>query len=234
MKAKFTSLVLGLLMVLLPIVKAENCSCTSPDKSCSTSISCPGGCGSFCANNGGCVSFCSGRGHDLPLPEDLVVTLQGYVLGKKLSANFQQQTTASITEQLSKMSGLEISFTPNDPNALVSFDLKEVSTHEALKFLANFGNLKIAGMEFEKLESLRNTISRSPNEKFSLHVKNVATNFMLPLLSYVSNRQIALDFSALDKRISLSNDSISLIDVLRNISDQTNSRITITGTDSAQ
>ena len=53
-------------MALAGSALAVTCSCTAPDGSCSTSVTCPDGCYAICATGGRCISGCSNPPEDPP------------------------------------------------------------------------------------------------------------------------------------------------------------------------
>ena len=50
--------------------RADTCSCTAPDNSCSASISCPAGCVAICGNDGNCSTQCAGIPPTPPRPKE--------------------------------------------------------------------------------------------------------------------------------------------------------------------
>lgn len=134
-----------LLLAPLPAF-AHECSCTAPDHSCSTSVSCPGGCWAVCGTGGSCSSGCSGSpGGWKPENQGLKVDAPGKARPNGISLSARDLSSTALAEILSEHLGREVTFIPANPGESFNIDIGDMPPGELLLALSEFGAIATVG-----------------------------------------------------------------------------------------
>lgn len=204
--------VLGLVIVLTrPVSSAhifDECSCQAPDGSCSASISCPRGCIQHCVGQGDCYAECSGF-YELFATETTV--------------QMQNGTYPQLVAALAHISGRDITFSPNRPDALFNADYKRALLWDVLDMLSERGTVQIAGKDFEKLKRLRKALLSGTrislcvgHTPVSTFVNDMASLTGLPL-RITAGRPLAV--------VDIKLQEVTLDEILAKVSEQTGTKI---------
>jgi hypothetical protein len=123
------------------IANGSSCSCTAPDRSCSTSITCAKGCWATCASGGACSSGCGGSdGGDIDFQNYSSTTGRA----EPFSWGAKEESPAALSQRVSEHFGVPFAYTPNDPRETLNADLKELSLADLRHFLAQRGAVATA------------------------------------------------------------------------------------------
>src|ERR1043165_9126405 len=121
----------------------DDCSCTAPDGSCSSSISCHGGCIQHCVGDGDCYAQCSGDYE---------------MFATETTVQMQNGTYPQLVAKLAAISGRDLAFSPATSDVTFNADYKRAALWDVLEMLSNRGKVEIAGKDFEKYKRLRRTL----------------------------------------------------------------------------
>ena len=138
---------------------SSTCSCSAPDGSCSVTITCHGGCNSWCDNDDDCWAECSGFYGILGLESNIQIVDGSY---------------SQLTSKLAEISGQDISFSParaEDPKSQVisNLEFKKAPLWKALALLSDRGTVRIAGKDFESLRRLRKALLAGKRVNFGVN-----------------------------------------------------------------
>lgn len=131
------SLVAVVLLFTPALALASSCSCTAPDGSCNTSVTCTGGCWAICGTEGKCGSGCSNT--QTPRPENQYLSTPPAADEDRLALTAQHLTGSDLSLLLSEHLGHEVSFVPLRPGETFSIDVSGMPPGQLLIALAEFG-----------------------------------------------------------------------------------------------
>ncbi|HVR97378.1 MAG TPA: hypothetical protein VMW27_12235 [Thermoanaerobaculia bacterium] len=142
---------------------AATCSCTAPDRSCSASITCSGGCSAVCGNRGVCSSSCSGGGGLEPYVDSLTASPDfGETADKRnslVSLDIEEATAQDVSATLTELAGKSVVWVPQQSDSTVSMQVKDFPLDALLTGLAKRGAVAVGGRAQEK----RPASSRNPD-----------------------------------------------------------------------
>jgi len=160
------SLAVLLLVFTASALKALDCSCSAPDRSCSASISCDGGCLAICGSGGACTAKCSSTsGPGLtPFIKESPALPGGAAEGRepfisralpksvgahRLNVDLRSAAAEEISFQLSVLAKLPIRFIPAPGGETLSVHVKDFPLEELLSILAKRGAVVIDGRSYQ-------------------------------------------------------------------------------------
>jgi hypothetical protein len=111
---------------------ASSCSCTAPDRSCTASITCSGGCSAICGSGGNCSS--SGESAVQQEKRNNLVSLS-------IEAGSAQEISATLTE----LSGVPVVWVPRQADSTVSMQVQDYPMEALLAGLAKRGAVAVGG-----------------------------------------------------------------------------------------
>lgn len=201
-----------LLLVTFTTANAETCSCEAKDGSCSSSLSCPGGCIALCPS-GACRASCVTDEIESPSR----ITL------KIAKGNHQQVASA-----LSRRTGRKIELSPYKKSDRFNFDFKDYPLWDVLEYVSRFGRLKIDGTPFETLQDIRHRIRSG--EKISMCIRGVPVKSLVSYLSFLSGSPLMMVSGDAEVRLSSSLRDVSFNEIITRISTQAGVKIETKGT----
>lgn len=202
----FSALIRPSASPVIPLIKS--CGCSADDGSCSISITCTGGCQEFCGNDGDCYAECGGFYQALAIETNLEMQ----------NAKYPQLVTA-----LARVSGKDLAFSPNKPDALFNLGFKRAAVWDALELLSDRGTVHFAGRDFEKLKRLRKILLSG--EKISFGVKDTPVNTFVNDLAGLTGLPLRI---ASGRPMALANVELkdaTLNDIILRVSEQTGTKI---------
>lgn len=144
-KSLFFGAVVLVLVAFSPAAFADTCSCTAPDGSCNTSVSCGGGCAAICGEGGNCSSWCSGSGTKGPLHDAFQAEPgNSSAGGSRVNLEASELTAEEVSALLSSLTSREISFAPNKPGERLTISASDFPIHELIQALGNYGAIASA------------------------------------------------------------------------------------------
>lgn len=142
---------------LTPAAHADGCSCSAPDGSCSASVSCEGGCYSYC-DTGACDAQCTSAGpNNGPRHQTLTYGPQelrsgpafaGPSVGEVLSRTVTVQMDGALPEIVAPYFaadlGAQFAFIATDQDNLVNLDVKGFPVDQLVRVLGKRGGAALA------------------------------------------------------------------------------------------
>lgn len=225
-KSLFLGAAVLVLVALSPAAFADTCSCTAPDGSCNTSVSCGGGCAAICGSGGNCSSWCSGTGTKGPLHETFQADPgNSSAGGPRVNLEASELTAEEVSSLLSSLTSREMTFAPNKPGERLTISASDFPIHELIQALANYGaigsaparasnqvevgdrvSLQASKVTGQALEGVVQSLSGGrasftatrPEGLVNLEVKNVPLQELLEQLTLFG--QVTLDGQALHRQ----------------------------------
>lgn len=210
----FAAMALTALLLSIPvhIGLAENtCSCTASDGSCSASVTCPGGCLAVCPDGGGCHAGCSGKGGITPF------------LIERVSLQMRDSSSKRLSEELGRITGQEIVFSPYNPKETHTFDFKDALLWDVLEALSERGKVEIGGEDFGKLLRIRKAFLNG--EKISICIRRTSVRNIVDELAALSGLSIHTTSGNVDTSVTLSLKDVTLEDIVAKVSEQASVQI---------
>lgn len=186
----------------------ESCSCSAGDGSCSASVSCRGGCISLCPS-GGCVARCSGYFS---------------TLGTEVTLQMQNGNTNQLLDELARVSGNEITFSPKKLRGSLNLDIKKAALWDIFDVLSANGTVKIEGQDFQQLKELRRVLLSG--EKLSLCVQNTSVGTLVSDLASLSGLPIRITAGSPMASVNEKLQDVTLKEFLDKVAEQTGTKIT--------
>jgi hypothetical protein len=119
------------------VAQGSSCSCTAPDRSCSTSITCSNGCWSACSSGGSCSSGCGGSGGG-DTDHQTYSSTTGQAEPFSWGAN-EINPAVDLSQRVSQHFKLPFAYVPNDSQEVLNVDFKELSLADLRHILARRG-----------------------------------------------------------------------------------------------
>lgn len=173
------------LVLTVSAAKAESCSCSAPDGSCSASISCSAGCVAICGSGGSCTAQCSssGPGHTPFIKGASTIpgrsaagsepltsrALPKSVGSQLLNIDLRSATAEEISNQMSAAARIPIRFVPAPGEETLSLQLKGFPLDELLSALAKRGAVVIDGRDYERTPAKTRTGGDDRRVTFEAH-----------------------------------------------------------------
>lgn len=204
----FASLLL--LVTLSPIALGQTiCSCKAPDGSCNAKTECQRGCTALCGSRDACYTACGGTEADMSYA--------------RITVKLENETSDIIGASLTRASGRKIVFMPRRKAARYSIDLNNHPVWNALKFLSKRGMVLVDGTPFYKLEELRRKLLKG--EKVAINFEELTVGDAVAKLSFLSGRVFRVEPEGAGKRLSISEESASLNQIVSRISAESGVKI---------
>jgi hypothetical protein len=191
-----------------PALVRENCSCTAPDRSCSVSISCRGGCTQFCGNNDNCYAYCSGAAE---------------LFGTEVTYVSQNGNYRELVAELARLSGKDIAFAATTPNEVFNVGFKKATLWDALELLSEHGTVRVAGQDFEKLKRLRRILLY--DEKVSYCVTNTRASTVVNELSALTGLPLRITEGSPMATVNVQLPEATLKDIINTVSERAGIKI---------
>lgn len=208
--------ILALLPAFVPTastaVLREHCACSAHDGSCSASVTCTGGCTQHCDVEGDCYAYCSGY--------------FGF-LGMEVTFEAPNATYPTLVDELSRVSGKDIVFSPTKPNAVFNAGFKRASLWDALEDLSDQGTLQVAGQDFERIKKLRRSLLAGVRS--SLCVKNTPVQTFVTDMASLTGLPLRIAGGNPMAMVNVKLQDVTLDDILASVSEQTGTKIVEAG-----
>jgi len=186
----------------------EDCTCSARDNSCSASITCRGGCVTWCDVDGDCFAECSGF-------------LQTFSMETTLQ--MRDATYPQLITELARISGKDLLFDPLKPDVTFNAEYKRALLWDVLDMLSERGKLQIARQDFERLKKLRRVLLSGT--KISLCVHNTPVNTFVNDLASVTGLSLRVVDGDPLAIVNVKLQDVSLSDIVVRVSGQTGARI---------
>lgn len=203
-----TSVVLSCVTIIVPIQAQKTCECKAPDGSCNGRVSCPSGCTALCGSKDACYVAC-GR----------VETDQSYA---RMTIKINDDSSDEVAAVLSQQTGRNIKFFPRNKADRYTFQIENDQIRKAFKYLAKRGRVTVNGVDFERLEELRNKMLKG---KIAVNFTDLSIRKAVDDLSLISGLNFTVTSGDDTKKVSLSLKSVSLDELLDQITTQTGVKI---------
>jgi hypothetical protein len=212
-----TALIVALLYSPSPTASAaipqKACECSS--ESCSTSITCTGGCQSICGGEN-CTSFCSGG----LAPLAVETTFQAH------NVRYPQLIT-----ELAHISGKELVFSPDKPDVIFNTESKQAILWDVLDMLSQRGKVEIAGQDFDRLKRLRRILLSG--ERFSVSVHDTSVSTFVNDLTGLTGLSFRIVQGRPLATMNVNLHNLTLTEILDKVYEQTSVRIIEEGIDAS-
>ena len=206
-----------LLLLQLPLAAPfESCSCTADDRSCSASISCPGGCIAYCPS-GACRATCSKPG--------TAGGEIGPILMKPITLHSRKGSSEHVASELARITAMQVSFVPNDRREKFNLDAKDIPLWDVLETLSVSGELKIGGEDFASLRAARQSIVSGERMKVCIH--NASAQSVVDEFAGISGLPIRITAGDPQTIVNLTVQAATLDEAMAQISEQTGVQITV-------
>ena len=178
------------------------CSCEkASDRTCHGSVTCPNGCSALCGSKDTCYLSC-----------------RNDVLYPRVSIKLVEKTGQEIASVLSAQTHKHVEFVPYPRNARAKYDLdiKVDDIWNALNFLSQRGNVKIGGVDFEKLKALRREMRKG--KKVSVTFTRIPVKAAVDDLSFMSGLPFQVKSGNAEKLLSISLRQATVTQIIDRIS----------------
>lgn len=208
-----SALILSSASVFTPSASPEptiesSCSCSAPDGTCDASITCQGGCIAQCANNGDCYAHC-GAFYE--------------VLGMEATIQIQNGRYSQLVAELARISGRDVAFSPSRPDTVFNADYKRAILWDVLEMLSDRGTVQIAGQDFEKIKSLRQTLLSG--ERITLCVRGMPVNTFVNDMAGLTGLPLRITAGRPMAIVNVKLQNVTLNEILLKVSEQTGTKI---------
>lgn len=136
-------LTLATFSLLAAPVSAADCSCRAPDRSCSASTSCPGGCYAICGSGGNCTAGCSGGSGPTP-DQQTPLVLSDPSAADLVTLSATDLTADDIAALLTTALETDVRFAPVDPLQTYSMHVIDFPPEDLANALANYGAVAVS------------------------------------------------------------------------------------------
>lgn len=207
MKPYLTSAVLLLLLCALPsAVRGQTCSCNASDSSCAVSVTCRHGGTAVCSPSNGCYATCG--------------NVEAELLDVRVSLKVNNGDSSQVASEISRQTGKPVEFSPKNANELFNFELSDAPLWNALKFLSKYGKIVIGGMEFEKLETIRQMFS--DKKTVSINFSGVTVKNVVAKLSFWSGVPLRVKSGNAEAPLTISLKDVTFEQIIDRVSSEAN------------
>lgn len=178
------------------------CSCEkAPNNTCHGTVTCPDGCTALCGSGDTCYLSCR---------KDLLNT--------RITVKFVRKEGQEIASVLSERTHTRIEFVPypRNVNARYDLELKDDDIWNACNFLNKRGNIKIRGVDFERLIKLRGEMRKG--SKISVNFSGIPVRDVLAKLSFMSGVPFHVTSGDAEKLVSVSLHHVTLEKIVARVS----------------
>lgn len=180
------------------------CSCVASDGSCSASVTCTNGCQKYCGNNGNCYAYCSGVFPDLY---------------REVTLEIENGTYPQLVEELSRVSGVNLEFVPLNPNSVFNAGYKKAVLWGALESLSEYGTVRVAGQDFQRIKRLRRILVS--NEKISFAVRDTSVKTFVADLAALTGLPLRVTAGNPKSMVNVELPEATLDDIIAVVSEKT-------------
>jgi hypothetical protein len=201
---------LFILSTAAPVTLSQkSCSCEkAPNSTCHGIVTCPDGCTALCGSGDSCYLSCR---------KDLLNT--------RITVRFVKKEGQEIASVLSERTRTRIEFVPYPRNLHARYDLelKDDDIWNACNFLNERGNVRIRGVDFEKLKELRGEMRKG--RRFSVNFNGIAVRDAVAKLSFMSGLPFRVKSGDPEKLVSISLEKVTLDNIVVRISERAGVKI---------
>jgi hypothetical protein len=204
MRSHLTIAALFLVLSTAPAVLGQKttCSCEkAPNSTCHGFVTCLDGCTALCGSGDTCYLSCR---------KDLLNT--------RITVKFVKKEGQEIASVLSELTHARIEFVPYPRNLHARYDLeiKADDIWNACNFLNERGDVKVRGVDFERLIRLRGEMRKG--SKISVNFTGIPVRDAVARLSFMSGLPFHVKSGDAEKLVSISLQELTLDKVVTHIS----------------
>jgi hypothetical protein len=220
MRLLAASFLVALLLLNTPAAAVfDDCSCAADDGSCSVSVSCPGGCISYCPSRG-CRAKCIKNSPDGSGDPSIVP-----ILNSPVNVQFNRSDSKQVAAELARITKQEVMFVPDKPGQKLSLDAKRSRLWDVLETLSEAGKLRVGGEDFSKFQTIRNALVS--DEKMKVCIHNASVQSVVEEFAAMSGLPIHITSGDPTTLVTLTVKGVTLQDALAQVSSQTGVEIAL-------
>jgi hypothetical protein len=145
------------------------------------------------------------------------------MFGKESTLEMQNATYPQLVAALARISGKDIEFSPEKPDAVFNTGWKRATLWDVLDMLSDRGTVLITGKDFEKFKRLRRVLLS--DTKISLCVRNTPVSTFVIDMASLTGLPFRITAGRPMAVVNLQLQHVSLDDILVKVSEQTGTTI---------
>ena len=208
------SLTLGVGLAFKP-APYDSCSCSADDRTCSTTITCRGGCLSWCPTDG-CVAMCLPGGDG---------SARGQVMISSVTMKLRGSKGREVSAELARVTGEDVVFSPATPDTTVSLDADNMPVWDVLETLSRSGRILISGVDFYNIKTVRRTLLN--NEPISVCAHGMTVKRFVNELRFMTGLDVQITSGDANAVVNYNGRGVYLSDILAGVSERTGAQIAV-------
>jgi type II secretory pathway component GspD/PulD (secretin) len=189
----------------------DSCSCTADDGTCTTTISCRGGCLSWCPTDG-CIAQClSGPGSRIG------VTVNSVTL------HLRDSRATQVSDELARVTGQEVVFSPATPDTTVTLDADNTPIWDVLETLSRSGRIQISGIDFYNIKAVRRTLLNG--EPIAVCAHGMTVKRFVNELRFMTGLDVQVTSGDANAIVNYNGHGVYLNDIMSEVSERTGTQI---------
>lgn len=193
----------------------DSCSCRANDQSCSTNITCPGGCFAFCGNNANCNAVCLKDDESDP-----VLSTQRHV-----TLRFKGSSSREVAAELARIAGTEVSFSPSTPDATFDMDVENLPFWNVLEILSQSGRIQLGRYDFAGLRRVR--LALLNGERITLCVNGATVKRFASQLRLLTGFDVRVTSGNPNAIVNYTGRDVNFNEILAQVSERTGVQLEI-------
>jgi type II secretory pathway component GspD/PulD (secretin) len=194
-----------------PAAPYDSCSCSADDGTCTTTISCRGGCLSWCPTDG-CIAQClSGPGS------------RGGVIVNSVTLHLRDSRATQVSDELARVTGQEVVFSPTTPDTTVTLDADNTPIWDVLETLSRSGRIQISGIDFYNIKAVRRTLLNG--EPISVCAHGMTVKRFVNELRFMTGLDLQVTSGDANAIVNYNGHGVYLNDITSEVSERTGTQI---------
>lgn len=192
----------------------DSCSCSAEDGTCSTTISCRGGCMSWCPTDG-CFAMCLPGGSGA----------RGGVKVNSVTLHLRDSIATEVSAELARLTGRDVVFSPATPDTTVTIDADNTPIWDVLETLSRSGRIQISGVDLYNLKAVRRTLLNG--EPISVCAHGMTVRRFVDELRFVTGLDLQVTSGDADAIVNYNGHGVYFNDIVLGVSDRAGVQISV-------